>query len=232
MLVTSFTPSPPSRRARRRWTRCWRAAKPLSTAICLIWWLEVGSEILGFAYAVAYRPRPAYRFTSRRFDLRGGGLWRAGHRLRSARRSDCPLRARILAPDGRNRRRQRQFSFDRAPSPLWLRTRRNIAISRLQARMLGRHSDLAARFGNGRAIARRARLRRANNRSQRFPSSPGRASDRLNSHADRRTTGAVAGEGKARKTQAHHRPSRRFGNGGRDLGDLERIAWGAEGFGD
>jgi GNAT superfamily N-acetyltransferase len=42
-----------------------------------------------------------------------------------------------LAPDGRNRRRQRQLGLDRTASALWLRIHRNLAVGRFQVWPLG-----------------------------------------------------------------------------------------------
>ena len=67
-------------------------------------------EAVGFAYAAAYRPRPAYRFTIEDSVYVADGLAGPRHRLGAARRIDRGLRARAVAPDGRDRRRQRATS--------------------------------------------------------------------------------------------------------------------------
>ena len=108
---------------------------------------EAEGETLGFAYAAAYRARPAYRFTIEDSVYVADGL--GGRGIGSALLGEliARLRARTLAPDARGRRRQRQRGLDRAASALRLRTRGNAAVGRLQVRALGRHADSAESAG-------------------------------------------------------------------------------------
>ncbi len=106
---------------------------------------EARGKILGFAYAAPYRPRPAYRFTVEDSVYVADGL--NGRGIGSALLGELIVRCeggrwrQMLAVVGDSANSgsvalHRRFGFELCG---------NFAISRLQARTLGRYADPAAR---------------------------------------------------------------------------------------
>ena len=82
-------------------TICATGARTCAIAAFRIWWRRCGGEVVGYAYVVLFRKRPAYRYTVKHsiyvhHDHVGRGIGRL-----LMQRTDRRLRRRRLSPDDR-----------------------------------------------------------------------------------------------------------------------------------
>jgi phosphinothricin acetyltransferase len=95
-------------------------------------------RVIGYAYAGAYRPRPAYRFTVENSVYLQPAIHRRGIGLQLLQRL-------IAESEARGDRRFRQRRIDRRPHQVRISDDRDPSECRLQVRPLARHRDDAAR---------------------------------------------------------------------------------------
>ena len=74
---------------------------------------EIDGRVAGYSYATPYRARSAYRFSIENSVYVDHAPSPPRDRPRAARRADRALRARRVAPDDRDHRRQRAGGVDR-----------------------------------------------------------------------------------------------------------------------
>ena len=123
-------------------------------------------RVVGYAYAGAYRPRPAYRFTVENSVYLEPAIHRRGIGLQLMQRLIAESRGARLPADDRGDRRFRQRRIDRRAHQMRVPDDRHPPQCRLQIRPLARHRDDAARPRRGRrARCRRSSVRRLGRRS-------------------------------------------------------------------
>ena len=107
---------------------------------------EIDGEVVGYAYATPYRPRPAYRHTVEDsvYVKTGRGGLGIGGKLLAALVERC---ARRLAPDAGRGGRQPQRGLAGAARQPGLPSRGHAAVGRTQAWRMARHGADAARAG-------------------------------------------------------------------------------------
>jgi L-amino acid N-acyltransferase YncA len=100
-------------------------------------------QVVGYAYAGAYRPRPAYRFTVENSVYLQPAIHRRGIGMQLLQRL-------IAESEARGYRRFRQRRIDRRACPDRIPADRDASRRRLQVRSLARHRDDAAATGRWR----------------------------------------------------------------------------------
>ncbi len=109
----------------------------------------VDGEVIGYAYAGPYRPRPAYRFTVENSVYLQPAIHRRGIGLQLMLRLIAECEARGLPADDRRDRRFRQCRLDRRSHQMRVPDDRDASECRAQIRPLAGHGDDAARAGRG-----------------------------------------------------------------------------------
>ena len=112
-------------------------------------------RVIGYAYAGAYRPRPAYRFTVENSVYLQPAIHRRGIGLQLLQRLIDECQSARISADDRGDRQFRQRRIDRRPLEMRIPDDRNPSRCRLQVRPLARHRDDAAGAGRRRRPCRK-----------------------------------------------------------------------------
>ena len=144
---------------------CATGARTCAISVCRIWWHVYGGEVVGYAYVVLFRKRPAYRYAVKHsIYVHHEHLGRGVGRLLMQELIDVCAASGLSADDRLYRCRQHGFACH--PRKVRLLQGRAAAGRRLSIRPLGRHrhgATLSRRRFN-RAATARAPLFQAMNR--------------------------------------------------------------------